>query len=122
MKKARITTLGCRTNQYESQLFSDQLRQLGYLSVQEGDGPVDLCIINTCTVTDHADSASRHQIRKLARQYEGARLVVTGCMAESAPEAVRAIDPRIEIIPNKNKELLVASLFPEEEAPELHIT
>ncbi len=122
MKKVRIVTLGCRTNQYESQLFSDQLSRMGYTSAQNDDEKVDLCIVNTCTVTDHADSSSRHQIRKLARRHEGARFVVTGCMAESAPEAIHAIDERIEIIPNKEKEKLVAALFPDEEnAPELHI-
>jgi threonylcarbamoyladenosine tRNA methylthiotransferase MtaB len=121
MKKTRIVTLGCRTNQYESQLFSDQLHQLGYASAQEGEEGVELCIVNTCTVTDHADSSSRYQIRKLARQYSKARIVVTGCMAESAPEVIRSIDPRIELIPNQSKETLVATLFPEESIPELQI-
>ena len=121
MKKARIVTLGCRTNQYESQLFSDQLRRLGYSCAAEEEKDVDLCIVNTCTVTDGADSSSRNQIRKLARQYSSARLVITGCMVESAAEAVCAIDPRIEIIPNREKHNLVAALFPEEDTPELKI-
>ena len=122
MKKARIITLGCRTNQYESQLFSDQLRGMGYDLVRNEEEDADLCIVNTCTVTDQADRTSRNQIRKLVRRYGNARIVVTGCMAESASDAVRAIDERIEIIPNKEKEKLVAKLFPEEEnAPELHI-
>ena len=67
MKKYVIVTLGCRTNQYESQLFSDQLRKNGY--VPAGDKEADLCIINTCSVTDQADASSRSQIRKLARQH-----------------------------------------------------
>jgi threonylcarbamoyladenosine tRNA methylthiotransferase MtaB len=111
MKKYQIVTLGCRTNQYESQLFSDQLRKVGY--VQAVDEEADLCIINTCSVTDHADSSSRAQIRKLARQHPQARLVVTGCMAQSAKESLLAIDERIEVLPNQNKNQLISFLFPD---------
>ena len=101
MKKFLIVTLGCRTNQYESQLFSDQLRKIGY--VPAVDEEADLCIINTCSVTDQADSSSRSQIRKLARQHPSARLIATGCMAQSAKEDLLAIDGRIEVMPNKKK-------------------
>ena len=111
MKKFRIVTLGCRTNQYESQLFSDQLRRMGYVQVRE-DEEADLCIANTCSVTDQADAASRHQIRNLLRRHSKARFIVTGCMAESAPDALRSIDQRIEIVPNQDKEKLVDLLFP----------
>lgn len=108
MKKFQIVTLGCRTNQYESQLFSDQLRQIGYIS--SNDGPIDLCIINTCSVTDHADATSRAQIRKLARLYPEARLIVTGCMAENIKESLHQIDSRIEFFSNKDKERLISNL------------
>ncbi|MBF8263406.1 MAG: 2-methylthioadenine synthetase [Parachlamydiales bacterium] len=112
MKKYHIATLGCRTNQYESQLFSDQLRRMGYEPAPEDEA--DLCIINTCSVTDSAEASSRRQIRNLARRHPNARLIVTGCMAESSQKAILAIDPRIEVFPNKDKEQLVSFLFPEE--------
>jgi threonylcarbamoyladenosine tRNA methylthiotransferase MtaB len=121
MKKFKVITLGCRTNQYESQGYSDQLRQMGYSRAGEGE-KADLCIVNTCTVTDSADSASRHEIRSLLREHPSAKIAVTGCMAESAPEAIRSIDPRIQIIPNAQKEELIQQVFPEvEEYPEFKI-
>ena len=121
MKKFRIITLGCRTNQYESQGYADQLRKMGYAPASEQES-ADLCIVNTCTVTESADSSSRHQIRSLMRENPNARLAVTGCMAESAPDAIRSIDERIEIVPNAKKEQLVEHLFPDEEnLPEFNI-
>ena len=121
MKKFKVVTLGCRTNQYESQGYSDQLRQLGYAAASDGE-EADLCIVNTCTVTESADSSSRHQIRALLKANPNAKLAVTGCMAESAPDALRLIDPRIEIVPNAEKERLIDRIFPEEEnLPEFNI-
>ena len=121
MKRFKVVTLGCRTNQYESQGYTDQLRQMGFSPAGEGE-EADLCIVNTCTVTDSADSASRHQIRALLRDHPRAKLAVTGCMAESAPEAIRAIDERIALVPNGKKESLIETLFPEEEnLPEFSI-
>lgn len=121
MKKFKVVTLGCRTNQYESQGYTDQLRQMGYAVAGEGE-EADLCIVNTCTVTEGADSSSRHQIRALLREHPNAKVAVTGCMAESAPEVLREMDGRIQIVPNVQKEQLVEHLFPEEEnLPEFNI-
>lgn len=119
-KKFKVLTLGCRTNQYESQGFSDQLVTLGYKKAQEGE-TADICIVNTCTVTQSADSSSRHAIRQLARENPGSRLVVTGCFAESKPEIVQQIEGIEFIVPNKDKERLVEKLFPEESIPEFSI-
>ncbi|MFN4174577.1 MAG: tRNA (N(6)-L-threonylcarbamoyladenosine(37)-C(2))-methylthiotransferase MtaB, partial [Parachlamydiaceae bacterium] len=47
-KTFKIVTLGCRTNQYETQAYSDQLKEMGYSIAEEGEA--DLCIVNTCTV------------------------------------------------------------------------
>src|SRR6185436_18865666 len=98
MKKFKVVTLGCRTNQYESQGYTDQLRQMGYVAAGEGE-EADLCIVNTCTVTESADSSSRHQIRSLLREHPKAKIAVTGCMAESAPEVLLQMGERIEIVP-----------------------
>ncbi len=120
MKKFKVVTLGCRTNQYESQGYSDQLRRLGYVPAKEGE-EADLCIVNTCTVTEGADRTSRHEIRHLLRAHPNAKVAVTGCMAESAPDIVRGIDPRIEIVPNAEKERLLNRIMPEETWPEFNI-
>lgn len=119
MKKFKIVTLGCRTNQYESQGYTDQLRQMGYTPAADGE-EADLCIVNTCTVTESADSSSRHQIRSLLREHPKARVAVTGCMVESSPEVLHQLG--VEVIPNKEKEELIDLLFPDEEnLPEFNI-
>lgn len=121
VKKFKIITLGCRTNQYESQAYADQLRSMGYEAAQEGES-ADVCIVNTCTVTESADSSSRHQIRQILRENPGAKIAVTGCMAESAPDSIRALDPSIQLVPNARKENLLEDLFPDEEnLPEFNI-
>jgi len=121
MKKFKVVTLGCRTNQYESQGYTDQLRQMGYVPAADGE-EADLCIVNTCTVTEGADSSSRHQIRSLLREHPHAKVAVTGCMAESAPEVLTQLDSRIQIVPNAQKEKLIDQIFPEEEnLPEFNI-
>lgn len=114
MKKFKVVTLGCRTNQYESQGYTDQLKQLGYTDAKEGE-EADLCIVNTCTVTEGADRSSRHEIRALLRENPYAKLAVTGCMAERSPEILQQIDSRIQIVPNGQKEKLLEHLLPEEE-------
>jgi len=119
-KKFRVVTLGCRTNQYESQAYADQLSQMGYEKA-EGEEEADLCIVNTCTVTESADSSSRHQIRSLSRQNPKAKIVVTGCLAERAPEELTHLPGVDRIIPNKQKEDLLSLVFPEEEVPEFKI-
>ncbi len=119
-KKFKVVTLGCRTNQYESQAYSDQLNQMGYLPAGDGE-EAELCIVNTCTVTESADSSSRHQIRQLARQNPGARIVVTGCLAERKPEELKALPGVDLLVTNKDKENLLSLVFPEDEIPEFAI-
>ncbi len=119
-KTFKVVTLGCRTNQYESQAYSDQLKAAGYEEARDGE-TAEVCIVNTCTVTESADSASRHAIRDLARKHPGAKLVVTGCMAESKPEQIRSIEGVSSIVPNAKKEELLSIVLPEEEWPEFSI-
>lgn len=119
-KTFRIVTLGCRANQYESQAYRDQLESAGYLAASEG-AKADLCIVNTCTVTSAADSDSRHAVRRLIRQHPGAEVVVTGCAADNHPDHFRAIEGVTQVVPNKDKEQLLASLYPEEQFPEFSI-
>lgn len=119
-KRFRLATLGCRTNQYETQAYRDQLLALGYEEALEGE-LADLCIVNTCTVTESADHSSYHQIRKLVRQNPESEIVVTGCSVERNPEQILQIKGVTKIVPNLKKEGLVASLFPDEDVPEFSI-
>lgn len=116
-KKYKIATLGCRTNQYESLAYQNQLNKAGYVQAKE-DEEADLCIVNTCTVTHSADSHSRHQIRKLKRQNPHARIAVTGCMVEKAKGQLLEIEEADFVISNHEKEKLLSKVYPEEEFPE----
>jgi threonylcarbamoyladenosine tRNA methylthiotransferase MtaB len=120
LKTYKVVTLGCRTNQYESQAYQDQLEAMGYRPSSEGQ-TADVCIVNTCTVTESADSNSRHEIRQLARQNPNSKLVVTGCLAERQPETVHAIEGVTAVVSNKDKESLIADLFPDLDVPEFSI-
>jgi threonylcarbamoyladenosine tRNA methylthiotransferase MtaB len=119
-KKFKVVTLGCRTNQYESQAYADQLTRLGYTQAGEGDA-AEICIVNTCTVTESADRSSRYQIRHLARENPGARLVVTGCLAERLPKEVGEMPEVDLVVLNKDKENLLSHVLLEEEIPEFAI-
>lgn len=116
----KVVTLGCRTNQYESQAYRDQLNLMGYREAK-ADESASICIVNTCTVTESADSSSRAQIRQLARENPGSRLVVTGCYADRKPGEVQSIEGVDTIISNRDKEELISALFPQEEVPEFAI-
>lgn len=118
--KFKIISLGCRTNQYESQAYHDQLIAMGYTPA-EGNESAQICIVNTCTVTESADSSSRHSIRQLARENEGAKLIVTGCFSERQPDFVREIEGVTHLVPNAEKEHLLATVFPDQDLPEFSI-
>jgi len=122
-KKFKVSTLGCRTNQYESQAYQDQLLQMGYFQADE-DEQADLCIVNTCTVTESADSRSRSSIRRLKRENPDAKIVVTGCLTEGRESEVSQIEGVSQIVSNMDKGSLIPRIFPEkisEELPEFSI-
>ncbi len=119
-KKFTVAALGCRTNQYEAQAFRDQLEALGYTQA-EGDEVADVCIVNTCTVTESADSHSRHLVRSLIKQNPDAKVVVTGCLAEGNPDSLINITGVSQVVSNKDKEKLVNIMLPEADVPEFAI-
>jgi threonylcarbamoyladenosine tRNA methylthiotransferase MtaB len=120
-KTYKVATLGCRTNQYESSAYGKQLRALGYCEAEEGEA-ADICIVNTCTVTEGADRSSRNQIRKLVRESPNAKVVVTGCLADRLPKEMEAIEGVSLVVKNRKKEsLLNLVLEDEEEIPEFAI-
>ena len=88
--RAAIYTLGCKVNQYETQAMERELTDRGHELVPF-DGPADVYIINTCTVTAVSDKKSRQMIRRARKQNEKAVVVVCGCYAQTKPEEVRAL-------------------------------
>lgn len=113
-KTFKVLTLGCRTNQYESQAYQNQLEAMGY-SLSENDESPDLCIVNTCTVTESADSSSKQQIRQFAKKHPSTKIVVTGCAAESDPAAFAELPGVGVVVSNSDKHNLLKKVFPEEE-------
>ena len=95
MKRFSITTLGCKVNQSESLLLAQSLQSAGLLPSNAGKGHtcvgVDLCIINTCTVTRKAAMQSRQAIRQAIRANPAARVIVTGCYAQTEPQEIKTI-------------------------------
>lgn len=118
--KYKIVTLGCRTNQYESQAYRDQLERMGYFEASEQE-LAEICIVNTCTVTESADQRSRHQIQKIVRDHPGAKVFVTGCYSEREHNKVAAIPGVTEVVRNADKETLLEKAFPEQDLPEFNI-
>lgn len=101
-KTCRLVTLGCKVNQYETQLVKEALERHGYREAHE-DEPADLCVVNTCTVTMNGDSRSRQVIRQLARQNPQARTLVMGCYATRAPEELRQLPGVFEVVTDKRE-------------------
>lgn len=89
-KKASYYTLGCKLNFSETSTFGRMLHDLGVQTTQKGE-VADLCIINTCSVTDVADHKCRQIINRLVRNNPGAFVVVTGCYAQLEPERISKI-------------------------------
>ena len=89
-KKAAYYTLGCKLNFSETSTFGKMLSELGVQTAQKGE-VADICLINTCSVTEVADHKCRQAIHRMVRQHPGAFVVVTGCYAQLSPERVSKI-------------------------------
>ncbi|MEG1617706.1 MAG: tRNA (N(6)-L-threonylcarbamoyladenosine(37)-C(2))-methylthiotransferase MtaB [Bacteroidales bacterium] len=95
-KKAAFYTLGCKLNFAETSAIGKVLEQSGVRKVRNGE-VADLCVVNTCSVTELADKKCRQTIRKIAKRNPGAFIVVTGCYAQLKPEAVADI-PDVDLV------------------------
>jgi threonylcarbamoyladenosine tRNA methylthiotransferase MtaB len=102
MTTLRTATLGCKVNQYETELVREALVGAGYRDAAEGE-TADLCLVNTCTVTAEGDAKSRQTIRQLARRNPGTRIVVMGCYATRAPAEVAALPAVVDVITDKRE-------------------
>jgi threonylcarbamoyladenosine tRNA methylthiotransferase MtaB len=101
-KLCRLVTLGCKVNQYETQLVLEALERNGFREAQV-DETADLCVVNTCTVTSNADSRSRQVIRQLAKQNPGTRTLVMGCYATRDAGAVQGLPSVFEVVTDKRE-------------------
>jgi len=97
-----IQNFGCRVNQAEAFDWAAEFQKKGW-RLADGDSKCRVVIVNTCTLTGRADRDGRKYIRKIARENPGARIVVTGCLAERDPEGLKSIPGVWRIIPNAAK-------------------
>lgn len=90
-KKAAYYTLGCKLNFAETSTIGKVLSEQGVRKVRPGEN-ADICVINTCSVTELADKKCRQAIRRISKQHPNAFVVVTGCYAQLKPEEVAHIE------------------------------
>ena len=90
-KKAAYYTLGCKLNFSETSTFGTMLAELGVQPAAKGE-QADICLINTCSVTEVADHKCRQMIHRMVREHPGAFVVVTGCYAQLEPEKISQIE------------------------------
>lgn len=95
-KTAVYYTLGCKLNFSETSTIARQLSDAGVVTSRKGSG-ADICVINTCSVTEVADKKCRQAIHRIVRQNPNAYVVVTGCYGQMQPETVAAI-PGVDIV------------------------
>ncbi|MBC8259369.1 MAG: tRNA (N(6)-L-threonylcarbamoyladenosine(37)-C(2))-methylthiotransferase MtaB [SAR324 cluster bacterium] len=90
-KRVSFHTIGCRLNQSETETLSRSFEQQGYTVVAE-TAQAEVCVINTCTVTEPSDAKNRQLIRTLHRKNPAAAIAVVGCYAQINPEEIAAIE------------------------------
>lgn len=101
-KKVNFHTLGCKLNFSESSTIARQFERGGFERVSANDA-ADICIINSCSVTEHADKKCRNIIRKLHRRNPDAIIAVTGCYAQLKPYEIADIEGVDIVLSNNNK-------------------
>ena len=92
----RLETHGCKLNQADTQALAGQLATAGY-NVVSDDGPADVYVLNSCTVTHVADRKARQAVRAARRQNPDGVIIVTGCYAQRAPDDLRDM-PEIDLV------------------------
>ncbi|MFN7802416.1 MAG: tRNA (N(6)-L-threonylcarbamoyladenosine(37)-C(2))-methylthiotransferase MtaB [Planctomycetaceae bacterium] len=93
----RLVTLGCKVNQYETQLVKEGLERYGWREAA-AEEPAALCVVNTCTVTAEADSKARQVIRQLAKANPGCATIVFGCYATRAADELSHLPGVVEVV------------------------
>ena len=118
-----FATLGCRLNQVESQEMRALVEQAGCRAVDPGE-PAQVYVVNTCTVTGKADFSDRQAIRRILRANPQARVVVTGCLAQTNPDALARM-PGVDLVLGNQEKYrlpeLLASLT-RRNRPEVRVT
>ena len=116
--KIRFVTLGCKLNFAESSALGKELLSRGHQRASLNEVP-DVCVVNTCSVTDAADHKDRQAINQFHRKYPNAIIVVTGCYAQLQPEQISQIEG-VDYILGQNEKYSIPALVDTLEAQLLH--
>lgn len=111
-KTAAYFTLGCKLNFSETSTFGRLLQELGVRTAEKGE-QADICLVNTCTVTEMASRKCRQAIHRLVRQHPNAFVVVTGCYAQLEPQAVSHIEG-VDLVLGSNEKARLVQFLAEE--------
>lgn len=109
MKRVAISTLGCKTNQFESAAMIEQLKTAGYRIVPFSEQS-DIYIINSCTVTARTDAETRRLVRRARRLNPESRIIATGCYAQVAPGELEKMPELDCVLGNEEKQNISALL------------
>ena len=112
--KVRFVTLGCKLNFAESSALGKELLLRGHQRASLSEVP-DVCVVNTCSVTDAADHKDRQTINQLHRKYPDAIIVVTGCYAQLQPEQISQIEG-VDYVLGQNEKYDIPALIEDIEA------
>ncbi len=104
-----LVTLGCKVNQAETEALAQRLAAAGYQQTSP-QSPVDVYIVNTCTVTHIADRKSRLHLRQARRRNPNALVIATGCYAQRVPQSLAALGEVDLVVPNDAKDRLAQIL------------
>lgn len=108
-RKVAFYTLGCKLNFSETSTIARQFDEGGFARAAKGE-QADICIINTCAVTEHAEKKCRNIVRKAIREHPGALTAVTGCYAQLRPQELAAIEGVDIVVGNGEKGSLYAQV------------
>ena len=120
-KKVAFTTLGCRVNQYDTQVLRESLEKAAFELVPF-EARADIYVINTCTVTAAADAEGKQLVRRAKAANADSFVVVTGCLAEDRPDEIKALPGVDLVVGNRDKNLLLEKILGQASGPVLSPT
>lgn len=109
--RVHLRTFGCKANQYDTERMRQELERRGASAVPDWEG-ADLCVVNTCTVTNQADAEARRFIRKVHRESPSTRVVVAGCSAALRASDYREMDGVVGVVEGHDPGEVAVAAFP----------
>ena len=107
--KVKLHTLGCKVNQYETEVITEDLIKNGF-TITQSDDDADIFIVNSCTVTSESDRKTRQTVRRLKHKKENSVVILTGCMPQAFPDMAQNLIEADIVIGNKNNKDIVPRL------------